>query len=85
MKNSVFSVKFSILKMKNGHFIFVLFLKVVQEVFEKKYYSIYNTIYFDSIASIFNCLFLFIFILLYAVFMYILPRLYNDKGSLDVL
>ena len=55
MKNSVFSVKFSILKMKNGHFIFVLFLKVVQEVFEKKYYSLFTTQYIDSIASIFNC------------------------------
>jgi len=32
-KNRVFSVKFSIPKRKNGHFIFVLFLKVTQEVF----------------------------------------------------
>jgi len=33
LKKHVFSVKFSILKRKNGHFIFVLFLKVTQEVF----------------------------------------------------
>jgi len=33
MKNNAFYIKFSILKMKIGHFIFVLFFKVVQEVF----------------------------------------------------
>jgi len=35
LTNHTFSVKFFILKSKNGHFIFVHFLKVIQEVSRK--------------------------------------------------